>query len=104
MVIPNESIPQSKDLWKYIEPSIGLLKYHIDNFDFNPEGVQHPPATITNDTHTATLVDLKARLQETEKEVYPKLTSLQREIDQLESDISAARASSMPVAEIRNER
>ena len=31
---------QSQDLWKQIEPSVGLLKYLIDLFQLVPEGYQ----------------------------------------------------------------
>ena len=81
---------QSQDLWKQIEPSVGLLKYLIALFELVPEGAQGPSGTSGEGSRVAKLDGLKEQLEKKEAEIHSKLSSLQEDIKQIDKDILVA--------------
>ncbi|KAG7009764.1 hypothetical protein G7Y79_00001g000360 [Physcia stellaris] len=82
---------QSQDLWKQIEPSVGLLKYLIDLFELVPEVYQGSFGTEGKESRAAKLDSFRKQLEEKEAEVHSRLASVQKDIEQIDKDILAAR-------------
>lgn len=83
---------QSQDLWKQIDPSAGLLKYLIGLFDLVPEGYQGSFGTEGEGSRAAELDSFREQLEKKEAEVHSTLASVQKDIEQIDKDILAARS------------